>query len=329
MELEFRHLRLVRAIVDTGSLSAAATALGMTQPSATEALGRAERLAGGRLFHRGAAGAAATRLGELVATHALTVLEALERFDSTAAAYRAPDSMPTIRFGCTPGAHAASLSLISMRVVSASVDVRIGVDGSSWLDLLADRRIDAALIVEFPGAEYPVPPGVQRVVVAVEPLFVGLPAGHRCAERAEVDLAELAGETYCMIRSPRPDLAVHLIGACRRAGYTPRISDLEFAETLPMVQRGRGVLVMMASSRPPAGLSIVPLARAPLRMRTSLYWQTDGPLRPGDVHRLWTELVTNQRATVDERPAYRAWRDRHPEWRATPPRPVESYDPCA
>ncbi|WP_189171016.1 helix-turn-helix domain-containing protein [Pilimelia anulata] len=48
------------------ALTAAAVVVGMSQPAATMALARAERIVGGRLFHRGPAGAVTTGLGELV-----------------------------------------------------------------------------------------------------------------------------------------------------------------------------------------------------------------------------------------------------------------------
>ncbi|MEV7009516.1 LysR family transcriptional regulator [Streptosporangium sp. NPDC051022] len=89
MELEFRHLRVVRAVADMGTLTAAATELRMTQPSVTDTLRRAERAAGGRLFRRSAQGAVPTPLGELVAAHARTVLNALDRFETAAVRHRA------------------------------------------------------------------------------------------------------------------------------------------------------------------------------------------------------------------------------------------------
>ena len=63
MELEIRHLRAICAIGDAGSLSRAATQLGISQPSLTTLLQRVERLVGGKLLERGRSGAVPTALG--------------------------------------------------------------------------------------------------------------------------------------------------------------------------------------------------------------------------------------------------------------------------
>lgn len=63
MELELRHLRTVRAIADAGSLTRAATVLGLAQPALSAQLKRIERALGGALFERGRHGVRATALG--------------------------------------------------------------------------------------------------------------------------------------------------------------------------------------------------------------------------------------------------------------------------
>lgn len=52
VELDVRHLRVLCAIADSGSLRKAALQLGMTQPSLTTQLHRIERAVGGTLFTR-------------------------------------------------------------------------------------------------------------------------------------------------------------------------------------------------------------------------------------------------------------------------------------
>lgn len=47
MELELRHLRTVRAIADTGSLTEAAATLGLAQPALSAQLRRIEKALGG------------------------------------------------------------------------------------------------------------------------------------------------------------------------------------------------------------------------------------------------------------------------------------------
>lgn len=71
--LELRHLRTVRAIADTGSLTKAAATLGLAQPALSAQLRRIEKALGGVLFDRDHTGARATPLGELVLERACSV----------------------------------------------------------------------------------------------------------------------------------------------------------------------------------------------------------------------------------------------------------------
>lgn len=52
MNLELRHLRVVCAIAETGSVTKAASTLGLAQPALTAQLQRIERTLGGPLFER-------------------------------------------------------------------------------------------------------------------------------------------------------------------------------------------------------------------------------------------------------------------------------------
>jgi DNA-binding transcriptional LysR family regulator len=50
MNLELRHLKVVCAIAETGSVTKAASTLGLAQPALTAQLQRIERTLGGPLF---------------------------------------------------------------------------------------------------------------------------------------------------------------------------------------------------------------------------------------------------------------------------------------
>src|SRR5258706_9020114 len=78
MDLELRHLRVVCAIADAGSVTKAASALGLAQPALTAQLQRIQRALGGLRFERDRPGARATPLGELVLARARVLLPAGE-----------------------------------------------------------------------------------------------------------------------------------------------------------------------------------------------------------------------------------------------------------
>lgn len=75
--LSLRHLNLVVAIADTGSLLAAADRVGVTQSAVTKALQEAEATVGARLFERGNRGVRPTPEGLVLLAHARIVLSQL------------------------------------------------------------------------------------------------------------------------------------------------------------------------------------------------------------------------------------------------------------
>ncbi|MGW2899246.1 LysR family transcriptional regulator, partial [Streptomyces sp. NPDC001212] len=97
MELEVRHLRVLCAIADHGSLHQAARQLGMAQPSLSTQLRRIERALGGQLFLRTRAGCRPTPLGHAVLGRARPLVAELAALvtEARAAAARPSTACPS------------------------------------------------------------------------------------------------------------------------------------------------------------------------------------------------------------------------------------------
>src|SRR5689334_6767647 len=74
MQLELRHLRIVKAVADARSLTAAAKLLGISQPALSAQVRRIEGIVGGALFVRGRGGSFLTAYGRFVLTRAEAAL---------------------------------------------------------------------------------------------------------------------------------------------------------------------------------------------------------------------------------------------------------------
>src|SRR5580700_6467783 len=74
-----RRLEVLVAVADHGSVSAAALALSLTQPSVSHHLARLEAQAGVALVDRGPRGTRPTAAGEVLIEHGRAVLERLRR----------------------------------------------------------------------------------------------------------------------------------------------------------------------------------------------------------------------------------------------------------
>src|SRR5690606_932148 len=102
MDLELRHLKIVRAVADAGSVSKAASMLGLAQPALTAQLKRIERMLGGALFERGRHGSRPTRLDDLALARGRALLPAAQELREEAARY-AHAASPGYRIGAPSG----------------------------------------------------------------------------------------------------------------------------------------------------------------------------------------------------------------------------------
>ncbi|MFV0134225.1 LysR family transcriptional regulator [Streptomyces sp. HMX87] len=274
MELELRHLRTVRAIADAGSLTRAATALGLAQPALSAQLKRIERTLGGELFERGRHGVRATALGELVLERTRIVLPAVTELQQEAARFaRTPRSTTRIRLG---GTHGPLLGALVDRLADVAPDARV-TTCTSWSErelagLLAEGRLDFALAGTCGSAA---PPGAEGLVwreVAVDPVFVMVPDGHHLAGAHEVGLTELAGETWACVPGDGC-FGDCFTAACTRAGFTPcRIYETDTFSLVHLVQVGRAVGLCRATFPTMPGVVTVPLSGTPLSWRHLLGW---------------------------------------------------------
>ncbi|MEV5548864.1 LysR family transcriptional regulator [Streptomyces sp. NPDC052309] len=274
MELELRHLKTVRAIAEAGSLTRAATALGLAQPALSAQLKRIERALGGALFERGRHGVRATALGELVLERSRIVLPAVTELQQEAARFaRSPRSAACFRLG---GTHGPLLGALVDRLADVAPDARV-TTCTSWSErelagLLAEGRLDFALAGTCGSAA---PPGAEGLVwreVAVDPVFVMVPDGHPLAHRGEVDLTELAGEEWACVPGDGC-FGDCFTASCARAGFTPRrMYETDTSSLVHLVQVGRAVGLCRATFPTMPGIVTRPLTGTPLSWRHLLGW---------------------------------------------------------
>lgn len=258
--LNLRHVRALATSVRTGSLSGAATALGLTQPAVTQAIGRLEALTGTRLLDRSTAGVTPTDGGLLLAARADAAAAAL------AAAFR------PFRQGGTGGRAGADQD-ISMAQLQALLAL---ADGGSYVAGAAASGLTQ--------------PSLHRAVGDLERLCgvalverrgrgVGLTAaGLRLARAgrlavAELDaaldeLAVLAGRDQGVVRVAAVPSALHRLvpNAAARflRAHAPVSLELEEAAMPAATERLRDGLIdaLVAEADPPLstdGLTAEPL----------------------------------------------------------------------
>ncbi|MFD5829268.1 LysR family transcriptional regulator [Lentzea sp. NPDC060358] len=302
MELEIRHLRAVCAIGDAGSLSRAATQLGISQPSLTTLLQRVERLVGGRLFDRGRAGAVPTALGAQMLQRARLLLVELDAFGSDMTGRDGP-----VRFGSV---HMECVAPLYERLEQLLDDVTMVVDASSTgLALaLANGHLDAAVIAVDEDGDLGLPRGVgQRIVVSWVPVHIALPAAHPLAARREVELADLADAAWVGPPGAEDGSLTALRAACRAAGFVPRIRfEMPSGAGRQLIAAGKAVQLVEPTSQGGPGVAVRPLAGSPMRMRLVFCWRRER-LTGTRAGRVFAEVLEAYSAQALASPVFRPW----------------------
>lgn len=321
MDLELRHLRIVCAVAEAGSVTKAAAVLGLAQPAVTAQLRRIERALGGQLFERGRHGVTPTQLGELVLARARVLLPAARQLREEAvrfaAAARAGADPPTVlRIGTTGGPYFAGMVRLLERREHEAAEPRAHVVTSAsfsafeLLDHVRAGRLDCAA-VGFCG-EHGVPTDSDLRIhkVAVEPVCVMLAESHPAAALAEVPLDVLAGENWAWL--PGDGCLYNcFVAACVRSGFHPRAGyESDAATCVDMARRGRAVALCLPTRRA-TGVVVRPIATAPLRWVHVLAWRNDADSR-SLAALLAPAAAAAYRDVIAEAPAYQEWLSRNP-----------------
>ncbi|MEW2258407.1 LysR family transcriptional regulator [Streptomyces sp. NPDC047869] len=305
MELEVRHLRVLCAVADAGSLHKAARELGMAQPSLSTQLRRIEQLLGGRLFTRDRTGSRPTPLGHIVVSRARPLVAELTAIvtETRAAAARAAGG-PRLRIGATASrAIPGWLSRLRSRVPPVEPSLQMDVSANALLRQVAEGRLDLAFVHEVEGSPLRVPDGLSlRVLVEREPQFVTMAADHPAAARREVRLADLAHDRWMVDATVDGEWD----GVCRvlrAAGIAPDLLHGDYLTAYFLAAIGEVVTVSQPTAVPPrSDLVIRPLHGDPIGVRLLLAARTADELEAG-----CPELEEAYWEAARQAPAYQEW----------------------
>ena len=319
MDLEIRHLKVVCAIAEAGSVTKAASRLGLAQPALTAQLQRIERVLGGALFERDRRGARPTALGELVLSRARVLLPAMKglredaaRLAGSGAGTPGSTGMGRYRLGSTGGPVIGGLV---RRISAVHPDAQIVTHASYYVAELARftlaGRLDFAQVGVCGDTLPSAGDGLVWQSIAVDAVCVLLPEDHPQAKGIDVDLAELAGEQWAA-GTGDSCLVECFAAACARAGFTPRrILETDVRGVVDLVESGLAIGLCQPTFRPPAGLTCRPLAGAPLRWRQALGWHPDAPAALA-APCLAAMALESHREAVARNPDYVRWLGDHP-----------------
>ncbi|SMF49036.1 LysR family transcriptional regulator [Streptomyces sp. Amel2xC10] len=282
--LNLERLRTLDALARHGSVSGAATALHITTSAVSQQMAKLEREVGQRLLAKNGRGVRLTDAGRLLSAHAARILSQVELAQSDLEAQRGQvvgelrlSAFPTAARGLFPVALAALREEHpGLRLRSCELEPERGIAGVVRGDL------DLAVVLDWYNKPMPLPDGLVKAPILDDPAEVAIPAGHRLADRDEVDLGEFAGDEW-ITWGEGEFCHEWLMFTLRSRGVEPIVGH-RAAEThtqLNLVAAGLGVCIAPVLGRHPVpdGVVMIPL-RQRVRRHVYVVWRADADRRP-------------------------------------------------
>jgi DNA-binding transcriptional LysR family regulator len=248
--LDLRRLRVLRAVVRTGSVRAAAAQLGCTASAVSQHVTALERETDAVLFEKAGRGLRATDAARLLADVADDVLDRLAGAEAALAALRAGRT-GRLQLTSFPSAGAALVppAVAALRSRFPDLDLVLRVaEADEALAGLRAGEVDVAVVVEAqaPGEQAEGADGLALVHLLDDPYSVLIPASHPLADADDVDLADLAGEPWVGTASAPGHCQAAALEACRAAGFSPSyvVQADEYPTTTGFVAAGLGVALV-------------------------------------------------------------------------------------
>ncbi|MDD2892963.1 MAG: LysR family transcriptional regulator [Halothiobacillaceae bacterium] len=240
--IELRHLRMIHALAETGSVSAAAERVHLTQSALSHQLGALERYLGVTLLDRSRRPLRLSAAGErllLAARRALPEVDAA-RADILRLSHKHAPEQLRIAVECHSCFDWLMPAMDAYRAKFAEAELDL-VSGflPEPLDLLLDGRADLAVVSamrDWPGVSY-LPLFRYEIVALLAP-------GHVLADKPWLGAQDFAGQT--LITYPVPDQALDVVQrVLKPAGVSPerRTAELTVA-ILQLVASRRGLAAL-------------------------------------------------------------------------------------
>lgn len=260
--LDVHRLRVFRSVVASGSIGAAAANLGYTPSAVSQHVSALQRETGLKLLARHGRGIRPTAAGLALAAQADGVLERLGEAESMIADLRAGRT-GSLSLAYFASVGSAWLPGVVRVLTSRFPGVRLDLELAEHIPDKTEDRADVQVAVAQTGFD----PGTGFTAhhLLDDPYVVVLPEGHRFAGRDEVELAELAEESWVDNDFARGWCRRNLLEACTAAGFSPtfHVEAHDYPTAMAFVEAGIGMTVLpeLGAAHLPPGTVAVPVVR--------------------------------------------------------------------
>jgi DNA-binding transcriptional LysR family regulator len=250
--IDWLSLRSFVVVAEEGHITRAAERLNTQQPPLSLRIRALEKRLDVQLLRRKPRGVELTAAGEVLLSHARTLLDQHARaLDAVQRAGRGELGrlcVGTVPTGPMHPLMPSSVRQFRDRYPDAAVTLEECMR-DELLQSLRDERVDVAFLRSVPNDVT----GLTVEILLTEPMVVALPTGHvlgKSGATSPVAMSDLRGEPFIIFaRKQGPAFYDSTLAACQRAGFSPRIAQEapRVTTALSLVAAGLGVSVVPAS----------------------------------------------------------------------------------
>ncbi len=264
MEIEFRHLQYFVAVAEERSLNRAAARLHLSQPTLTRQLGQLEEHLGVKLLDRHRSGVTLTEAGETFLGRARAVLAEQQALLAEMKGFAGGDKLRIAYIARSLfGPVGRAMAELRRRHPEMTLEI-VEAPPTLGFQMLMRQEVDVAF-VGFWETEPPLE--LEARALFQNPLSAVLPRSHRLAGRDSIDLAELADDTFVVLRDDLfPGRRSTIRRACREAGFEVRFE-----------QTGDSLLSLLSLIEHEQGVSLVPFDAAAMAPPRVVFVPLTGP----------------------------------------------------
>jgi DNA-binding transcriptional LysR family regulator len=236
--LDIARLRVLRAVIATGSIRASSSVLGYTPSAVSQQLAALQRETGLRLFERVGRGIEPTEAGRALATEAEVLFEAVSRIEGVIGDLR-EGRVGSLRIGYFGSAGATWLAPTVATLRAEFPELRLDLRMTEFEP--ADPDVD--IFVEEQGGGHSPRVDVRRL--AADPYVAVVRVDDPLAELAKVPLADLAERDWVDNDLRDGPCRNVVLDACACAGFTPRfvVETHDYRTAISFVATGIGITV--------------------------------------------------------------------------------------
>lgn len=281
--MELRHLRYFQAVGREEHFGRAAQRVHVAQPALTRQIKDLERELGVALFERLPRGVRLSSAGRVFLEDVDAILAQVDHAANRARDF-ASGRLGAVRVGFSElaqGHHLIPKALLDFRMKEPNVTLDlISLGSAPQVEAVKAGRLDVAIVYDVHHAPEDLEQ-LECMSIGVSAIALALYPGHPLAEKAELRLADLAGEPMIWpIRTAQPGYYDNLMAACLSKGVSPRIVQEAGTHNIlvSLVSAGMGVGFITTPTDVPSDRVIVrPLVDLDMSFRVDMLWRKGDP----------------------------------------------------